>query len=191
MRALPPAPLPLFRLVRESAITSTPRESQHYGEHLRREEKPPVFGRLSWACWPHQPPARKVKPPARFDERPHPASLAPRFFRAPPRNDARADEQKPDEEAYGSGRTGKEPRSPYPSGLLVVNALCRQDICQSRLGQRLIIHDQHAHGFMHLLYRRVASELWTQAVPFCIRAQFRLVSDQPLQRTSVYRQAGD
>jgi hypothetical protein len=28
-------------------------------------------------------------------------------------------------------------------------------------------------------------------VPFRIRAQFRVVSDQALQRTSVYRQAGD
>jgi len=33
----------------------------------------------------------------------------------------RADEQEPDEEAYGSGRAGKIPRSPDPSRLLVVN----------------------------------------------------------------------
>src|ERR1700733_15820310 len=26
-------------------------------------------------------------------------------------------------------------------------APCRQDICQNRLGQGLIIHDQYAHGF--------------------------------------------
>ena len=32
---------------------------------------------------------------------------------------ARADEQEPDEEAYGSGRAGKKPRSPYPSRRLV------------------------------------------------------------------------
>src|ERR1700723_776698 len=32
---------------------------------------------------------------------------------------------------------------------------------------------------------------WGRPVPSRIRAQFRLVSDQPLQRTSAYRQARD
>jgi hypothetical protein len=37
----------------------------------------------------------------------------------------------------------------------------------------------------------VCSYLTGTPVPLRIRAQFRLVSDQPLQRTSVYRQASD
>jgi hypothetical protein len=32
---------------------------------------------------------------------------------------------------------------------------------------------------------------WGRPVPFRIRAQFRFISDQPLQRTSAYRQARD
>jgi hypothetical protein len=32
---------------------------------------------------------------------------------------------------------------------------------------------------------------WSRPVPFRIRAQFRFISDQPLQRTSAYRQARD
>ena len=34
---------------------------------------------------------------------------------------ARADAREPDDEAYGIGRVGRKPRTPYSSGLLVVN----------------------------------------------------------------------